>query len=64
MITPCVAVCKIDPVTSVCKGCGRTYEEIQDWAGFTNDQRMEIMRRLGYGKRMGREERLRRYERG
>lgn len=64
MITPCAAVCKIDPVTSVCKGCGRTYEEIQDWNRFTDEQRMEIMIGLGYGKRMGREERLRRYERG
>ena len=64
MITPCVAICFLDPVTAICKGCGRTYEEIQDWGGFTDEDRMEIMKRLGYGKRMGREERLRRYDRG
>lgn len=64
MITPCVANCTLDPVTAVCKGCGRTYEEIKDWNGFTDEQRMEIMIRLGYGKRMGRQERLRRYDKG
>jgi predicted Fe-S protein YdhL (DUF1289 family) len=64
MVTPCVAKCTLDSLTGVCIGCGRTYEEIQDWCGYTDEQRMEIMKKLGYGKRMGREERLRRYERG
>jgi len=64
MITPCVAICSLDPVNGICNGCGRTYEEIQDWDGFTNEQRMEIMKRLGYGKRMSRQECLRRYDKG
>jgi len=64
MITPCVGKCKLNTETAVCKGCGRTYEEIQDWTGFTEEQQMKIMRRLGYGRRKTREERLRRYDRG
>lgn len=64
MITPCVSICKLDPLTSVCQGCGRTHKEIQDWYGYTDEQRMKIMKRLGYGKRLGREERLRRYDHG
>jgi len=63
MITPCISVCTVGE-NGKCIGCDRTPEEIRDWYTYTSDQRMEIMRRLGYGKRMGREERLRRYERG
>lgn len=64
MVTPCISICKIDETTNICVGCKRTFEEIQDWYSYTSDQRMTIMRRLGYGKRVGREERLRNYERG
>ena len=64
MITPCVGKCELDTSTSICKGCGRTHEEIQNWSGFAEEQQMEIMRRLGYGRRKTREERLRRYDRG
>lgn len=64
MITPCVRICRLDPLLATCQGCGRTIEEIQDWGGYTEEQRKKIMERLGYEKRMGREERLRRYERG
>lgn len=64
MITPCVSICKIDETTNICIGCKRTQEEICDWYSYTSEQRMDIMRRLGYGKRMGLEERLRNYDRG
>jgi predicted Fe-S protein YdhL (DUF1289 family) len=64
MITPCIGICKISELTQTCEACCRTAEEIREWHNYTSEQRMEIMRRLGYGKRMGREERLRRYERG
>jgi predicted Fe-S protein YdhL (DUF1289 family) len=64
MITPCISVCKIDKETRTCQGCGRTIDEIRDWSKYTDTERMEVMRRLGYGKRMGREEKLRRYDRG
>lgn len=64
MITPCTGVCKVLETTQTCTGCGRTAQELLEWNSYTEEQRMEIMRRLGYGKRMGREERLRRYDRG
>lgn len=63
-VTPCISVCKIDPVTNECIGCKRTQEEIKDWITYTPEQRLAIMQRLGYGKRIGREEKLRRYDRG
>jgi len=50
-ITPCISVCKIDETTRVCKGCGRSIEQIKDWMKYTDDERYEIMKQLGYGKR-------------
>lgn len=65
MITPCIAVCKIDITTDLCMGCGRTKDEITRWSKMTDEERMEVMKRLGYAnRRVGREEKLRRYDRG
>jgi predicted Fe-S protein YdhL (DUF1289 family) len=65
MITPCVAICVVDKITQICKGCGRTCEEISNWNSFSEEEKMKVMQRLGYAqKRMGRQERLRRYDRG
>lgn len=30
--SPCVNVCRIDPVSSVCQGCRRTLDEIAGWS--------------------------------
>lgn len=64
IVTPCISTCTINEATRKCEGCGRTVEEILMWYNYTDSERMEIMRKLGYGVRMGREERLRRYDRG
>lgn len=63
MISPCVGLCRLDE-DGVCKGCSRTKLEVQRWAEMSDAERRLIMIRLGYYKRMGREERLRRYDRG
>ena len=31
MISPCISVCKTDPLTGYCYGCGRTNEEKTIW---------------------------------
>ena len=31
MISPCISICRWDPVTSNCYGCGRTTEEKMQW---------------------------------
>lgn len=49
-VSPCIQVCKIGQ-NRICIGCGRTVDEITEWTSYTHEQRMEIMRRLGYGKR-------------
>ena len=31
IISPCISICKTDPITGYCYGCGRTAEEITVW---------------------------------
>ena len=31
IISPCISICKTDPLTGYCYGCGRTNEEKLEW---------------------------------
>ena len=31
IISPCISICKTDPVTGYCYGCARTKEEVKIW---------------------------------
>jgi uncharacterized protein len=44
--TPCIAVCIIEPKTSLCLGCGRTLPEIARWHKTDSAERLAIMARL------------------
>jgi predicted Fe-S protein YdhL (DUF1289 family) len=35
----------------ICEGCGRTEEEINSWLSYSHEEKMIVMRRLGYAKR-------------
>jgi predicted Fe-S protein YdhL (DUF1289 family) len=50
-VSPCLQICKIDVELQTCSACGRTVQEIREWLSYDDEKRMEIMRRLGYGKR-------------
>ena len=50
-LTPCVSLCKIED--GKCLGCNRTKEQIAKWRSYTDQERYEIMKDLGYGKRKG-----------
>ena len=50
-ITPCIGICKIDNNTGVCVGCKRTKEQIKKWIKFNHEERMHIMKSLGYARR-------------
>ena len=52
-VTPCVSICKLED--GICIGCKRTKEEIAKWKRQTDKERLDIMKRLGYGKRKKRE---------
>jgi predicted Fe-S protein YdhL (DUF1289 family) len=44
--TPCIAVCIIDPRTSLCLGCGRTLPEIARWPRMDRAERLAVMAEL------------------
>lgn len=33
--TPCIAICSTSQGDAVCKGCGRTFDEVQHWPGMS-----------------------------
>jgi len=65
-VSPCVSICSIDPSTRKCTGCKRTIEQISQWSSMSDQERMEIMKNLGYATRRkyDQTENLRRYEKG
>ena len=44
--SPCIGVCRLDPVTQICAGCFRTIGEIVDWPDLPEDERRAIVARL------------------
>jgi predicted Fe-S protein YdhL (DUF1289 family) len=44
--SPCVSVCRIDPASALCEGCTRTIGEIAGWGGMSDDQRLDVWRRI------------------
>jgi predicted Fe-S protein YdhL (DUF1289 family) len=44
--TPCTKVCTLDPVSRLCRGCGRTLREIECWSMFDSTERLRVMAEL------------------
>lgn len=44
--TPCIAVCTTSQGDAQCKGCGRTFEEVQRWTEMTPAQKRHAWRRI------------------
>jgi predicted Fe-S protein YdhL (DUF1289 family) len=44
--TPCIDVCEMDEATGLCRGCGRTIDEIARWSGMSPEERRGIMAAL------------------
>ncbi len=44
--SPCQLICSIDKDSNMCFGCGRTPEEIADWALRTESDRKRILSEL------------------
>ena len=49
--SPCIGLCILDPETGFCKGCIRTIEEIGAWIGLDDEQRRDVLRRVGERRR-------------
>ncbi|MCJ2134479.1 DUF1289 domain-containing protein [Methylobacterium sp. J-026] len=45
--SPCTGVCVLEPVTGLCRGCGRTRDEIAAWGRMSEPQRRTVMAGLG-----------------
>jgi predicted Fe-S protein YdhL (DUF1289 family) len=52
IVSPCISICKTDPETGLCFGCGRTIKEKKMWKNiettdlWKNNNLMEIQKRL------------------
>jgi predicted Fe-S protein YdhL (DUF1289 family) len=44
--TPCIAICSTSQGDEMCKGCGRTFEEVQLWTEMTPGQKREVWHRI------------------
>ena len=44
--TPCVKLCVIEPMSSLCLGCGRSLREIGAWSGLSPQMRDAVMAEL------------------
>jgi len=44
--TPCIAICSTSQGDELCKGCGRTFEEVQRWTEMSPTQKRVTWRRI------------------
>lgn len=40
--SPCISVCRMDPVSELCEGCFRTLDEIAAWGRMEDEGKREI----------------------
>jgi predicted Fe-S protein YdhL (DUF1289 family) len=44
--TPCIAICSTSQGDAVCKGCGRSFEEVQRWTEMTPAEKRATWHRI------------------
>jgi hypothetical protein len=44
--TPCIAICSTSQGDAVCKGCGRSFDEVQRWTEMTPGEKRACWRRI------------------
>ena len=44
--TPCIAICSTSQGDELCKGCGRTFDEVQHWPAMTAGEKRVVWRRI------------------
>ena len=44
--SPCINICRIDPVSRLCLGCLRDIDEITRWRGMTAVERQKVIAAL------------------
>ena len=43
---PCIAICSTSQGDDLCKGCGRTFDEVQHWPAMTPGEKRATWRRI------------------
>ena len=48
IVSPCISICKTDPITGFCYGCARTNDEKKIWKeeNTTNDWKIENLKKI------------------
>jgi uncharacterized protein len=49
--SPCISVCKMNPVTGWCEGCQRTIDEIAGWSRMSDDAKRAVWAELVHRRR-------------
>jgi predicted Fe-S protein YdhL (DUF1289 family) len=44
--TPCIAICSTSQGDALCKGCGRSFDEVQHWTALSPAQKRQVWRRI------------------
>jgi predicted Fe-S protein YdhL (DUF1289 family) len=44
--TPCIAICSTSQGDEMCKGCGRTFDEVQHWPAMSPGEKRDTWRRI------------------
>ncbi len=46
--TPCIAICSTSQGDAICKGCGRSFEEVQHWTDMGPAEKRATWRRISH----------------
>jgi predicted Fe-S protein YdhL (DUF1289 family) len=46
ILSPCEKICVVDDASSLCRGCGRSIDEIAHWIAYSDSERARIMKQL------------------
>ncbi len=46
--TPCIAICSTSQGDAICKGCGRSFEEVQHWTDMRPVEKRATWRRISH----------------
>ena len=44
--SPCIAICSTSQGDAQCKGCGRSFDEVQHWTAYSPGQKRAVWRRI------------------
>jgi uncharacterized protein len=45
-LSPCIAICVLDPASGYCRGCWRTIDEISQWLNLSREEKRRVLAAL------------------